>query len=148
MPDIEVEKIELSADKTTINKGEIINLNTKIIPEDATNKNITFSSSNPKVLEVSNNGKVTGISSGKATITARAENGVNSKIDITVYSPVTDILLSTDNVRIQVDGNFKINAQVLPEDADNKAIEYKSENELIAKVDSMRQYNGYFRRNY
>ncbi len=148
MPDIEVEKIELSADKTTINKGEIINLNTKIIPEDATNKNITFSSSNSKVLEVSNNGKVTGISSGKSTITARAENGVNSKIDIAVYSPVTDILLSTDNVRIQVDGNFKINAQVLPEDADNKAIEYKSENELIAKVDSMRQYNRYFRRNY
>ena len=148
MPDIEVEKIELSADKTTINKGEIINLNTKIIPEDATNKNITFSSSNSKVLEVSNNGKVTGISSGKYTITARAENGVNSKIDIAVYSPVTDILLSTDNVRIQVDGNFKINAQVLPEDADNKAIEYKSENELIAKVDSMRQYNRYFRRNY
>ena len=148
MPDIEVEKIELSADKTTINKGEIINLNIKINPEDATNKNITFSSSNSKVLEVSNNGKVTGITSGKATITARAENGVNSKIEITVYSPVTDILLSTDNVRIQVDGNFKINTQILPEDADNKDIEYKSEDELVAKVDNMRKYNRCFRRNY
>lgn len=134
--DIEVEKIEISLDKTTINKGEIIELNTKVIPEDATNKSITFSSSNPKVLTVSSSGKVTGISSGKATITAKANNGVNAEIEITVYSPVTDILLSTNTVRVQKDGNFKINAEVLPEDADNKNIEYKSENELIAKVNN------------
>ncbi len=134
--DIEVEKIEISLDKTTINKGEIIELNTKVIPEDATNKSITFSSSNPKVLTVSSSGKVTGISSGKATITAKANNGVNAEIEITVYSSVTDILLSTNTVRVQKDGNFKINAEVLPEDADNKNIEYKSENELIAKVNN------------
>lgn len=134
--DIEVEKIEISSDKTTINKGEIIELNTKVIPENATNKSITFSSSNPKVLTVSSSGKVTGISSGKATITAKANNGVTSEIEITVYSSVTDILLSTNTVRVQKDGNFKINAEVLPEDADNKNIEYKSENELIAKVNN------------
>lgn len=107
-----------------------------MIPEDATNKSITFSSSNPKVLTVSSSGKVTGISSGKATITAKANNGVNAEIEIAVYSSVTDILLSTNTVRVQKDGNFKINAEVLPEDADNKNIEYKSENELIAKVNN------------
>ena len=142
VPDIEVEKIELSSDKTTINKGEIIGLNTKVTPEGATDKSITFSSSNSKVLEVSLSGKVTGISSGKATITARANNGVNAKIEITVYSLVTDILLSTDNARLQKDSSFKINAEVLPEDADNKNIEYKSENELIAKVDNTGNITG------
>ena len=142
VPDIEVEKIELSSDKTTINKGEIISLNTKVVPEGATDKSITFSSSDSKVLEVSSSGKVTGIRSGKATITARANNGVNAKIEITVYSPVTDILLSTDNVRVQKDSSFKINAEVLPEDADNKNIEYKSENELIAKVDNTGNITG------
>lgn len=142
VPDIEVEKIELSSDKTTINKGEIISLNTKVVPEGATDKSITFSSSDSKVLEVSSSGKVTGISSGKATITARANNGVNAKIEITVYSPVTDILLSTDNVRVQKDSSFKINAEVLPDDADNKNIEYKSENELIAKVDNTGNITG------
>lgn len=142
VPDIEVEKIELSSDKTTINKGEIISLNTKVVPEGATDKSITFSSSDSKVLEVSSSGKVTGIRSGKATITARANNGVNAKIEITVYSPVTDILLSTDNVRVQKDSSFKINAEVLPDDADNKNIEYKSENELIAKVDNTGNITG------
>ena len=142
VPDIEVEKIELSSDKTTINKGEIISLNTKVVPEGATDKSITFSSSDSKVLEVSSSGKVTGIRSGKATITARANNGVNAKIEITVYSLVTDILLSTDNVRVQKDSSFKINAEVLPEDADNKNIEYKSENELIAKVDNTGNITG------
>lgn len=142
VPDIEVEKIELSSDKTTINKGEIISLNTKVVPEGATDKSITFSSSDSKVLEVSSSGKVTGIRSGKATITARANNGVNAKIEITVYSPVTDILLSTDNVRVQKDSSFKINAEVLPDDADNKNIEYKSENELIAKIDNTGNITG------
>ena len=142
VPDIEVEKIELSSDKTTINKGEIIGLNTKVVPEGATDKSITFSSSDSKVLEVSSSGKVTGIRSGKATITARANNGVNAKIEITVYSLVTDILLSTDNVRVQKDSSFKINAEVLPDDADNKNIEYKSENELIAKVDNTGNITG------
>ena len=134
VPDIQVQKIELSLDRTTINKGEIIQLNAKVLPEDAIDKKLNYSSNNTNVAIVSSSGKITGISSGKATITAKTSNGVSSSINITVYSPVTDILLSTDNVVIQVEGSFTIDAEVLPEDADNKKINYKSENEGIAKV--------------
>ena len=135
VPDVQAEKIELSLDKTTINKGEIIQLNAKVLPEDAVDKKLTYSSNNTNVAIVSSSGKITGISSGKATITAKTSNGVSSSIDITVYSPVTDILFSTDNVVIQVDGSFTIDAEVLPEDANNKKLNYKSENDGIAKVD-------------
>ena len=135
VPDVQAEKIELSLDKTTINKGEIIQLNAKVLPEDAVDKKLTYSSNNTDVAIVSSSGKITGISSGKATITAKTSNGVSSSIDITVYSPVTDILLSTDNVVIQVDGSFTIDAEILPEDANNKKLNYKSENDGIAKVD-------------
>ena len=134
VPDVQAQKVELSLDKTTINKGEIIQLNAKVLPEEAVDKKLTYSSNNTKVAIVSSSGKITGIGSGKATITAKTSIGVSGSINITVYSPVTDILLSTDNVVIQVDGSFIIDAEVLPEDADNKKLNYKSEDDRIAKV--------------
>ena len=134
--DIEVEKIELSVQKNTINKGESLQINSKILPEDATNKTLTYTSNNTKIATVSSNGKITGISSGTATITAKSKNGISANITITVYSPVTDILISNDNIVMQKEKTLKISAIILPEDASNKNINYKSENEIIAKVDN------------
>lgn len=135
VPDVEVENIELTLDKSTINKGEKIKLKTKILPEDAVDKTLKFSSNNTSVASISSDGYIMGLSSGTAKITVTASNGVSSSININVYSPVTDIMLGTQNCTIQVDGNYKINAIVLPEDANNKKINYKSENEEIARVD-------------
>ena len=135
VPDIEVERIELSLDKTTINKGEKIKLKIDIYPSDAVDKTLKISSNNTKVANVSSDGYIVGLSSGTAQITAKASNGITSSIDINVYSPVTDIILSAENCIIQVDSIFKIIATVLPEDANNKDISYKSENEDIASVD-------------
>ena len=135
VPDIEVERIEVSLDKTTINKGEKIKLKIDIYPSDAVDKTLKFSSNNTKVSNVSSDGYIVGLSSGTAQITAKASNGITSSIDINVYSPVTDIILAAENCTIQVDSIFKITATVLPEDANNKDISYKSENEDIASVD-------------
>ena len=136
VPDIEVERIELTIDKDTISKGDKIKLKTTIVPADAVDKTIKFSSENTKVASVSSEGEITGLSSGTTKIIAKANNGVTSSISINVYSPVTDILLGTQNCTVQVDGQYKINASVLPEDANNKNINYKSENEEIATVDT------------
>ena len=136
VPDIEVERIELAIDKDTINKGDKIKLKTTIVPADAVDKTIKFSSENTKIASVSSEGEITGLNSGTTKIIAKANNGVTSSITINVYSPVTDILLGTQNCTVQVDGQYKINASVLPEDANNKNINYKSENEEIATVDT------------
>ena len=134
--EIEVEKIELSVQKNTINKGENIQISSKILPENATNKTLTYTSNNTKIATVSSSGKITGVSSGTATITAKSKNGISANITITVYSPVTDILISNDNIVMQKEKTLKISAIILPEDASNKNINYKSENEIIAKVDN------------
>ena len=136
VPDIEVERIELAIDKDTINKGDKIKLKTTIVPVDAVDKTIKFLSENTKIASVSSEGEITGLSSGTTKIIAKANNGVTSSISINVYSPVTDILLGMQNCTVQVDGQYKINASVLPEDANNKNINYKSENEEIATVDT------------
>ena len=135
VPDVEVEKIELSLDKTTINKGEKIKLNANITPNDAVDKSLTYSSDNTNVATISSDGYIFGVGSGTAKITAKASNGVSSSINIIVYSPVTDLVVSTENVVLQIDNTFKINAEVLPDDANNKNIMYKSEDNGIVQID-------------
>ena len=135
VPDVQVEKITLSLDKTTINKGERIKIKASISPEDAVDKTLKYSSDNTSVATVSSDGYIQGISSGSAKITAKASNGVTGTINIKVYSPVTDIITSTDNIVLQIGETYKINATVFPDDADNNNILYNTENNGIAKVD-------------
>lgn len=135
VPNVQVEKITLSLDKTTINKGERIKIKANISPEDAVDKTLKYSSDNTSVATVSSDGYIQGISSGSAKITAKASNGVTGTINIKVYSPVTDIITSTDNIVLQIGETYKINATVFPDDADNKNILYNTENSGIAKVD-------------
>ena len=136
VPDVEVEKIELSLDKTTINKGESIQLKSPITPNDAVDKSLKYSSSNTNVATVSSNGYIFGVGSGTSKITATASNGISSSIQITVYSPVTDLIVSTENIVLQEGEEFKLNVTVLPEDANNKSLTFKSENDRIVNVDS------------
>lgn len=58
-----------------INNGQTITLNATITPTNASNKTLSWSSSNPSVITVDSNGKITAIKTGTATITARATNG-------------------------------------------------------------------------
>lgn len=95
-----------------------------------------FSSSNGTVALVDNTGTILGVGAGTAKITAKASNNVQSSIDITVYSPVTEIQLDTQNVTLQVGEEYKINTIIYPEDASNKKVEFSSSNETVAKVDS------------
>ena len=85
---IEVTAITLSQTSVTLSAGESISLTATITPENATNKTITWSSSNTSVATVSNgkvsNGKVTAVAVGKATITAQASNGLSSTCNIEV----------------------------------------------------------------
>lgn len=135
-PQIQVSEIKLSLDKQVINKNERIKLNVEILPEEAKNEELQFSSNNGIVALVDNTGTILGASSGTATITAKAANNVQSSIDITVYSPVTDIKLDTQNCTLQIGDKFKLNTIIYPADASNKQVEFISSNEAIAKVDN------------
>ena len=55
-----------------------------VSPSGASNKNLTWKSSNPKVAVVNQNGKVTALKAGKTTITVRSSNGKTAKCTVTV----------------------------------------------------------------
>lgn len=135
-PPVQIENIELSIDNTTINKGDTKKLNVKITPEEAKGLEVAYTSSNPNVVTVDNNGNIKGISSGEAVITVKAKNSnAQAQINIKVYSKVTGIVVNENDVSIQIGDSFKLKAEVEPGDADNKEISYISENTDIAIVE-------------
>ena len=136
LPEIEIEKIEISVNNPVIQKNEISKLNIEIYPQEAKEQAIEYISSNEKIVKVDNQGNLYGVSSGKATITARAiSNGVEASIDIEVYSKVTGIEINVENITLQEGEQYQILANIEPDDANNKNIKYESKNIAIASVD-------------
>ena len=127
VPEKQIEKINVKIDKTTINKGETIKLNVEILPEEAKNHEVIYSSNNNNIAQVDGSGNITGIKSGKATITVKAkENNVSSSVNITVYTPVSDVILQEDEIYLQKEEEITIKPIILPADASNKNISFKS----------------------
>ncbi len=127
VPPVQIENIEISLDNNIIQKGETKKLNVKITPEEAKDHKVIYSSSNPNIVTVDNEGNLRGIKSGKVTIIVKAEeNNVQDSIDVEVYSKVTNILIDNDDIYMQVGDTFKINVEVEPDDANEKGIIFES----------------------
>ena len=135
LPEIEVEEIKVSVDNPVIQKNGISKLNIEIYPKEAEDQRVEYHSSNEKIVKVDSNGNLYGVSSGKATITVRAiSNGVEASIDIEVYSKVTGIEVNVETITLQEGEQYQILANVEPDDANNKVVQYVSENTNIATV--------------
>ena len=83
-PVIEVRGVFVHPSTLTLKIGDTQTLSTTIIPENATDKTIVWSSSRPDVAKVDENGKVTAVSSGEVTITATSVNGIQGKCTVSV----------------------------------------------------------------
>ena len=134
IPAVQVSQINLGIDNNTINKNETTKLQVEILPEEAKDQKISFSSSNPNIINVDENGNVFAISAGTATITAKAPNGVTASIELNVYSKVEDIKLDIDSLILQEGETYNLIATIYPKDASNKKVNYKTENAEIATI--------------
>ena len=138
LPEIEVEEIKISVNNPVIQKNEISKLNIEIYPKEAEEQTVEYISSNEKIVKVDSDGNIYGVSSGKATITVRAiSNGVKASIDIEVYSKVTGIEVNVKNITLQEGEKYQILANIEPDDANNKTVQYASENTNIATVNDI-----------
>ena len=82
--DVEVQSVTLNSNNIKTKVGEEVSLMATISPSNATNKTITWSSSDTSVATVSSSGKVTGKNEGTATITAKSNNGKIATCIVTV----------------------------------------------------------------
>ncbi len=81
---VKVKSVKLNKSKATIKVGKTIKLRATIKPQNATNKKVTWSSSNKKIATVNKNGKVKGIKKGTVTITVKTKNGKKAKCKVYV----------------------------------------------------------------
>lgn len=106
IPDpVAVTGVSLNKTETSIEAGNTETLIATVAPDDATNKNVTWTSDAPTVATVSTEGVVSGVALGTATITATTEDGgKTAKCTVTVTAPVTpSITLSTKDVDVNAE---------------------------------------------
>ena len=132
-----VTEVKLDKDSLTLDVGGSENFAATITPSNATNKNVTWSSDNQNVATVEN-GKVTAVGAGKATITVTAEDGNKTATCAVTVNPisVTGVTLDQSALPISVGGSAELKANVTPENATNKTVTWSSDNTAVATVDA------------
>ena len=129
--------VQLERHDATINVGNSIQINARILPDNADNKDIVWTSSNEDVATVSKDGFITGKGTGTAIITvASSENeNVKDECEVMVLQPVTGITLDYNElVLTNIGETAHLNAIVLPEDASNKEVRWSSSKENVCTV--------------
>lgn len=132
-----VDGITLNLTQTTVNKGAEFWLYATVTPLSAENKDIKWTSSDEKIATVDATGKVTTLAPGNVTITAVNEyTNYSAYCVVTVLEAVQGISLkSGDKATIPVGGKHTILPEIIPIDAPNKKVTYKSTDPEVATVD-------------
>ena len=144
---IPVQVIQLVKDITVQNPqeslsffiGQGVQLNWQVLPDDASIKDVTFTSNRPTVATVDQNGYVTGVAKGNATITIAATDGSRRyrTVNVGVMKAVEGINPLVAEVYAPLGRSVNIKAVVYPSDASNQRILWSIADEYIATVRSV-----------
>ena len=137
--DVKVSRITLSASTgLTLTKGQTQKLTATVAPANATNRTVTWKTSDKNVATVSENGLVTAVGGGDATITCTAQDGsgVKATCKVTVTVPVSGIQLSQTSAALTVGDTLTLTKTIYPSDATNQAVTWTSSSDAVASVDS------------
>ncbi|WP_302776265.1 Ig-like domain-containing protein [Porphyromonas uenonis] len=135
-----VESVEITSEPLVLLPGESKEVTVSVNPSTATDKTITWSVSDESIIKLqkfdSSVAVINAIAPGQAYLYAKASNGVNTSLMVTVNTiPVSEIILSKQELRLNVSETYQFEANVLPANANNKAIRWESSNAEIGTVD-------------
>ena len=131
-----VSSVKLSKASATIKKGKTLTLKATVSPKSASNKTLTWKSSNKKVATVSSKGVVKAVGAGTAKITATANDGSGKKYTCTVKVniPVSSVKLNKVSAELTEGGAVTLKATVAPSNASNKSVKWSTSNAKVATV--------------
>lgn len=129
---IEVSEIEIGEHESEVEVGKTITISGTVLPSDATDSKITYSSSNPLIATVNSTGEVKGIKKGKVNITLSAGK-VKKEIKLTVKVATAGISINSDYLVLKKGEKHQLLASVTPKKA-NQSLSYKSNDKKIAVV--------------
>jgi len=137
---IPVTGVSLSQTSATMIVGNTLQLTATVLPSDATNKKLIWSSSGSYVADVDASGKVFAFAAGTARITVTTEDGgKTASCNITVNPAtisVTSVSLSQTSATMIEGATLQLTATVSPSNATNKNVSWKSSATGIAEVDA------------
>lgn len=129
-----VESVTIDETSIELIQGETQQLTAVVLPENADNKSVEWSSSDESIATVSADGLVTAVNLGSAQIFAKAGDK-QGRCDVTVAGiPVESVTLDKESLELPVGGTYKFEATVLPENAYDKTIEWSSDDESIVSM--------------
>lgn len=131
--------IQIIPTSRTIAIGETIQLDALLEPENVTNANLSWASSNPNIATVDASGLVRAVAEGSTRIIATTTDGSNLSAicEISVekqFIEITKIQISSSSERIPVGQSVKLNAIITPDDATSPNVLWSSTNTSIATV--------------
>lgn len=129
-----VTSITLNPETATILKGKTLTIEATVLPENAEDKTLTWTSSNPTVATV-NDGVVEALAQGEAIITATSANGITASSTITVIDKATEIVLDYYDIEVIAGNTFQLTATLLPEGCEPETLTWSSSHTSIATVD-------------
>ena len=143
---VPVEGIAFTNDNVSVTVGDTTLLYVSFTPNNASNKKVTWSSSNKSVATVDTKGNVIGVKEGTATITVKTnDGGKTATCKVTVSSkviPVEGIAFKKDNVSVAEGETALLYVSFTPNDASNKKVTWTSSNKSVATVDTKGNVTG------
>lgn len=134
---VPVTSVSLNQTSLSMEVGDTQTLTATVTPSNATDKAVTWSSSNTSVATVSSSGVVTAKAAGSATITVTTNDGAKkATCAVTVRVPVTAVSLDISSMAMKVGDTQTLTATVTPSNATDKTVTWSSSNSSVATVSS------------
>ena len=137
---VPVTGVTLNQAELSLYTGESKTLTATVQPDSATNKNVTWESSNKSVATVDATGEVTAIGAGTATITVTTVDGnKTATCTVTVTAapvPVSGVSLNKDSTSLTVGDTETLTATITPDNATNKNVTWSSDTPSVASVNN------------
>ncbi|MDR0436788.1 MAG: Ig-like domain-containing protein, partial [Bacteroidales bacterium] len=136
--DAVVTGVTLNETSITLIEGEFFELIATVHPGNAANKNVSWQSTNEAVATVDGNGSVFAVSIGQATIIVITEDGEKTAVCAVNVAPMNVISVVLNRTTAELGGNdtMTLIATVLPEQATNKNVSWRSTNTSVANVNN------------
>ena len=142
---VPVTGVTLNQTSISIVPGGGETLTATVTPADATNKNVTWKSSNEAVATVDANGKVTGVKAGTATITVTTVVGskkATCAVEVINSVNVTGVTLNKTTLKLGKGASETLTATIAPTNATNKKVTWTSSDPAVATVDASGKVTG------
>lgn len=133
---VAVSSITIDGEQTlTLKVNETATLVATVLPDNATDKTIEWTSSDNDVVEVAR-GRLLAHKAGDAVITATAKDGQGAKATVTVKVIVEAESVEVSGAKhVAINGTVTLAATVAPENATDKTVTWTTDNDKIATVD-------------